>query len=500
MIILKMIGGWKMKTKTLLSISSGVALLLATLSIFLFLSGKTNNHNTNTVSENTLNLEKEQSVSTQPFFSFVEIVKKVKPTVVRVESTIEVKTSVFDFWGEDDFFRRFFGIPEERRRTTGIGSGFIISSDGYILTNNHVIENAISVKITTLQGKRYDAKIIGTDKRSDVALLKINGKDLPYVSLGDSSKVDVGEWVIAIGNPLGDILQGDVTVSAGIVSAKGRQLGIADYEDFIQTDAAINKGNSGGPLVNIRGEVIGMTSAILSPSGGNIGIGFAVPSNMAKFVVEQLKKNGRVIRGYLGVTITSITEDTAKVLNLPSLKGALINSVERGGPADKAGLKRYDVVIEFDGKKVEHWSQLKAMIGQTEPGKKVTLKVIRDGKEITLQATVGELEEEKTKARYGRRDEEGAEDLGIEVDTISSREAREYGYPRAGVVITRVIRGSVAYEAGLRRGDMILEINRRPVRNTEEFGRILSRLRSGDSVLFLIWRDEQELMLSLTLP
>ncbi len=489
-----------MKTKLILSISSGVALILAILSIFLFLSGKPNNSSIEPQNNSNLEPQRTSAISPQPYFSFVDIVKKVKPAVVRVESTIEVRTTMFDFWGDDDFFRRFFGIPEERRKSTGIGSGFIISPDGYILTNNHVIENAISVEITTLEGKRYRAKIIGTDKKSDVALLKVDGNNLPYVNLGDSSKVEVGEWVIAIGNPLGDILRGDVTVSAGIVSAKGRQLGIADYEDFIQTDAAINRGNSGGPLVNMRGEVIGMTSAILTPSGGNIGIGFAVPSNMAKFVMEQLKKNGRVIRGYLGVTITQVTDETAKVLNLPNMKGALIASVERGSPADRAGLKRYDVVIEFDGKKIDNWSQLRAIIGQTEPGKRVPVKIIRDGKEITLQVTVGELEERETTARYGRRGEEGAGDLGIEVDTITSREAREYGYPRAGVVITRVRSGSVAEDAGLRRGDMILEVNRKPVINTDEFGRILSRLRSGDSVLFLIWRDEQEFLVSLRLP
>lgn len=487
-----------MKTKLVLSISSGLALLLAILSIFLFLSGKPNNYNATPANNIDLEPQKTQANPVQPF-SFVEIVKKVKPAVVRVESTIEVKSGFFDFWGDDDFFRRFFNIPEERYKTTGIGSGFIISPDGYILTNNHVIENAISVSITTIEGKKYKAKIVGTDKKSDVALLKIEGNNLPYVNLGDSSKVEVGEWVIAIGNPLGDILQGDVTVSAGIVSAKGRQLGIADYEDFIQTDAAINKGNSGGPLVNIRGEVIGMTSAILSPSGGNIGIGFAVPSNMAKFVMEQLKKNGRVIRGYLGVTISQITDDTAKVLNLPNMKGALIVSVERGGPADRAGLKRYDVVTEFDGKKIDNASQLRAIIGQTEPGKKVNLKIIRDGKEMNLTVTVGEREDEE-RISYGRRGETGERDLGIEVDTITAREARDYGYPRAGVVITRVRTGSVAYEAGLRRGDMILEVNRQTVRSTDDFRRILSRLNSGDSVLLLIWRDDNEFMVSLTLP
>lgn len=494
-----------MKAKIFLSISSGIALLLVAFSTFLFLSGKPNTYdssksNAYDISSSNWELQRELPALPQSPFSFVEIVKKVKPAVVRVESTIEHRTSMFDFWGDDDFFRRFFGIPEERRRTTGIGSGFIISPDGHILTNNHMIENAVSVKITTLEGKIYDAKIIGTDKKSDVALLKVNGKNLRYVNLGDSSKVEVGEWVLAIGNPLGDILQGDVTVSAGIVSAKGRQLGIADYEDFIQTDAAINRGNSGGPLVNIKGEVIGMTSAILTPSGGNIGIGFAVPSNLAKFVMEQLKKNGRVIRGYLGIVINPVTEETAKVLNLPSLKGAVVSRVERGAPADKAGLKNYDVIIEFDGKPVNSPSQLKALIGQTEPGKKVSLRIIRDGKEINLQVTIGELEERESRARYGRGGEEGEGDLGIDVDTITSREAREYGYPRAGVVITRVRRGSVAQEAGLRRGDMILEVNRRPVRNTDEFGRILSRLRSGDSVLFLIWRNDQEFLVSLRLP
>ncbi len=493
-----------MRFRTILSISWGVTLLLATLSIFLFLSGKPNsvNYSATSISQNNTNDTQQirGNPSPQRFLSFVDIVKKVKPAVVRVVSTIEVREGFFDFFEDDDFFRRFFGFPEERRRrTTGIGSGFIISSDGYVLTNHHVIDKAISVSINTVDGKKYKAKIVGADKKSDVALLKVNENNLPYLVLGDSSKVEVGEWVIAIGNPMGDILRGDVTVSAGIVSAKGRQLGLADYEDFIQTDAAINRGNSGGPLVNIRGEVIGMASAILSPTGGNIGIGFAVPSNMAKFVMEQLKKNGRVIRGFLGVSVGSVTDEVAEVLKLQNLKGAIVHSVEKGKPADKAGLKQYDVIIEFDGQKIENHSQLRALIGQTSPGKKVNLKVIREGKEITIPVVVGELEEEESTPRY-RGSESSEENLGIEVDTLTQREAKEYGYPRAGVVITRVRRGSVAEEAGLRRGDMILEVNRMRVYNTNDLARILSRLRSGESVMFLVWREGDEFFISLRLP
>ncbi|MGQ9617766.1 MAG: Do family serine endopeptidase [Candidatus Aminicenantia bacterium] len=493
-----------MKSRIILSITSGFALLLALLSVLLFISGKTSSVKDIYVenSETLRDSEKTQSAPLQSFPSFVEVVKKVKSAVVRVESTIEVRERVFDFFGDDDFWRRFFGFPDEgRRRATGIGSGFIISPDGYVLTNNHVIENAVSVEITTTEGKKYKAKIVGADKKSDVALLRVNENNLPYVNLGDSSKVEVGEWVVAIGNPFGDVLRGDVTVSAGIVSAKGRQLNLAgdSYEDFIQTDAAINRGNSGGPLVNMRGEVIGITSAILTPSGGNIGIGFAIPSNMAKFVIEQIKKYGRVIRGYLGITIGPVTEDNAKVLNLPNLKGALVNSVEKRGPADKAGIKRYDVIIEFDGQKIDNFSQLRGIIGQTPPNKKVPVKIIRDGKEMILYVTVGELEDEEATSTY-RKSEITQKDLGIEIDNLTSREAREYGYPRGGVVITRVNRGSVAADAGLMRGDMILEVNRTPVSNANEFGKIISRMKSGDSVLLLIWREDSEFLVSLRLP
>ena len=348
------------------------------------------------------NLFASQSPEVKTNMDFVTISEKVGPAVVKVDALRREKVSTFGMDEGDpfqDFWDRFFGQQRPRQQqeqpVTAQGTGFFISSDGYILTNNHIVEKAERVTVNTVQGKEYDAKVVGTDSKTDIALLKVDAKDTPFAELGDSAQMKVGEWVLAIGNPYGL----DHTVTAGIISAKGRQIDTGSYQDFIQTDAAINRGNSGGPLINMRGEVVGITSNIFTPTGGNIGIGFAIPSNIAKKVVVQLKAKGRVVRGFIGIIPQEITEGMRKQFGLKDRKGAIISSVEPDSPAARAQLKPYDVVVEINGKPVESVTDLRFKIADIEPGKKVELKVIRDGKEIRLTATVEEQDTETQKGQ-----------------------------------------------------------------------------------------------------
>jgi serine protease Do len=431
----------------------------------------------------------------KPDLDFVKVSEKLGPAVIKIESERVEKQSPMTFPDSpfgDDFWDRFFGRQQQRPqeyKMTVQGTGFFISNDGYILTNNHLVERASKVKVFTVQGDEYTAKVIGTDPRTDVALIKVDAKNLPFAEFGDSGLVKIGEWVLAIGNPLGM----EHTVTAGIVSAKGRQLDLGidgNYEDFIQTDAAINRGNSGGPLVNMKGEVIGITSNILTPTGGNIGIGFAIPSNMAKKVVTQLKEKGRVIRGWLGVTIVSqpIDQDYQKALNLKSRKGAIINDVTAGSPADKAGIKQYDVVTEVNGKVVENPTDLRMKIADIQPGTKVEIKLVRDGQEKTVTAAIAELEAgEKTKTAA----ETAAKNIGITVSTLTPQIARRYGLRTTeGLLVTDIENGSDAERKGIQPSDIILEVNRQKITTVSQWESIMRKVKTGDALLLLIRREQ----------
>ena len=434
-------------------------------------------------------LHASSSLQIKPDLDFVNIADKMGPAVVRIAAERVEKRRVSRFRGDvpEDFWDRFFGIPRERERELRSevrGTGFFISPDGYIVTNNHMVENAEKVTVTTFNEKEYKAKIVGTDPNTDLALLKVDDKNLPFAELGDSERLRVGEWVVAIGNPWGF----EHTVTAGIVSSKGRQLGIpgVPYQDYIQTDAAINRGNSGGPLVNMKGEVVGIASNIISPSGGSIGIGFAIPSNLAKKVVKQLKEKGRVVRGYLGVRSGQVTEEDKEAFKLKSRKGAIIGEVERDTPATKAGLKKYDVIIEIEGMPVKDHHDLMFKIAEIEPGKKIEIKVIRDGKEKILTVVLSERPsegEQEASAASGK-------DLGINITTITPRLARRYGFKtEEGVLITNVRKFSEAYRKDLRAGDIILEANREKVKTDRELRNILKKLDSGDTLILLIRRE-----------
>jgi serine protease Do len=432
---------------------------------------------------------------------FVGLAKKMRPIVVNISSTqVSEGRSPQEFgspFGEEDpfndFWRRFFGGPAPRgpQRQRSLGSGFLIDNDGTILTNNHVVENAQKIVVTLSDDQQdYDAKIIGRDPKTDIAIIKINTKNqLTSATLGDSDRLEVGEWVVAIGNPFGL----DSTVTSGIVSAKGRHIGQGPYDNFIQTDASINPGNSGGPLINLRGEVIGINTAIFSRSGTNIGIGFAIPINLVKELLPQLRGKGKVTRGYLGVLIQKVTPDIAESLGVDKARGALVANVSKDGPADKAGVKVGDVIIEFDGKEIKDSGDLPIIVARTPVDKKVTMKVLREKKEMALNVSVGELKEEEVAAAVPEKGE-----LGMTVQRLTPQIAESLGLDKAeGVVVTAVEPGSAADEAGIRRGDVIMEIDRKPIRSVDEYKKSVAGIRKGKGVLFLVRRGDSTLFLAL---
>jgi serine protease Do len=371
-------------------------------------------------------------------------------------------------------------------KRTSLGSGVIATTDGYILTNNHVVEDADEINITLATFEEYEAKIIGRDPKSDLALIKIEAeKELPAVAFGSSDQLRVGDWVLAIGNPFG--LQ--QTVTAGIVSAKGRSINNGTYGNFIQTDASINPGNSGGPLFNLKGEMVGVNTAIFSRTGGNIGIGFAIPANMAKTVMQQLKEHGKVIRGWLGVMIQHVTPELADNFGLDRPIGALVGQVVPDSPADKAGIKAGDVIIEFNGKEVSQMSMLPAMVAQTPVGEEAKVLIIRDSKKQAIPVIIGKMDEEETLVDSDHSID-GIE-LGLTVQELSPELADSLGIAEvSGLIVTDVESGSSAAEAGIKRGDIIQEINRQQVTSIADYKKILQQAKNKKSILLLVKRDQ----------
>ena len=428
--------------------------------------------------------------------SFAPIVKNAQPAVVSIASTKVVKISSGDEGlsplFDDPMFRQFFGDGPQNRfgkpreqREQGLGSGVIVAADGYILTNNHVIDGANEIKVYTSDKRELKARVIGADPKTDIAVVKVEAKNLPTLPFADSSQAQVGDIVLAIGNPFGV----GQTVTMGIISATGRgNLGIEDYEDFIQTDAAINPGNSGGALINASGQLIGINTAILSRAGGNQGVGFAVPANLARTVMNQLLKDGKVVRGYLGVMIQPVTPEIAKAFNLPDARGALVGEVTPDGPAARAGLAQGDVIIELNGVRVDDNRELRLKIGQLAPGSAIRLKLLRDGNPREVNITLGELPNEKEVANDGKPESDSPDGLSVENLTPQIARQLELQSNASGVVVTGVQDGSRADDAGLRRGDVIQQVNRQPINNVAEFERAMKQ--AGDkSTLLLVNRN-----------
>ena len=425
--------------------------------------------------------------------SFHELAEKVSPSVVniRTEKTVKGGGPVFRHFRSgpggrerpfNEFFEKFFGedFPREFKQRS-LGSGFIIDKDGYIVTNNHVIEDADQIKVKLNNGKEYDAEIVGRDPNTDIALIKIkSGENLPAVQLGDSGKLKVGEWVVAIGSPFGL----EHTVTAGIVSAKGRVIGSGPYDDFIQTDASINPGNSGGPLINMAGEVIGINTAIIASGQG---IGFAVPINLAKGIIEQLKKHGEVIRGWLGVGIQDINSETAEYYGLKDGKGVLVAEVFEGDPADEAGIKPQDIILEVDGRKVETSRELTNLIAGISVGKTVKVKVLRDGRKKTVKVKIARREDEKISTRFDKR--EFGDELGIRVSNLTEEVMQRFNIQdNRGVLVVNVESGSKGDKAGVQMGDIIREINHKEVNTVSDYRKIIRKLEEGDTINLFIKR------------
>jgi Do/DeqQ family serine protease len=433
--------------------------------------------------------------------AYIQIAKKVSPVVVRVSSTRTLPASSAQ--GLEPFLREFpfspFGeqLPKQfrhhpRGRQTLLGSGFIVSSDGLIMTNNHVVKDMKEIKVTLPGNKEYKAKLIGADPESDVALIKIDAKNLPTITWGDSSKLQVGEIVVAVGNPFG--LSG--TVTKGIVSATGRtNVGIEGYEDFIQTDAPINPGNSGGPLVNIKGDVIGINTAIATQSGGYMGVGFAIPSNSARMVMDQLLKHGKVERGLMGVNIQDVTQALAKSFGRPDTNGALVSQVVRSGPAEKAGIKPGDIILDFNGTSVRGASQLKNIVGQTRPGSPAKVTVWRDKKTVTLSLTLAERTPQALAA--GAPTVQKSSELGVTVGKVPAEMASKLGLKKdQGLIVKEVKPDGPGAAIGLRQGDIVLEVDGKIISNTEEFNKQVAEAKKNGVIRLMIQRGSATIYLA----
>jgi len=435
---------------------------------------------------------------------FVGVAERVKPAVVNISAKSVVEDrfhTLFDM--NDEFWKRFFGLPpgdrspQRLRRAESLGSGFLISADGYILTNNHVVKGADNIMVKLSDTKEFQAKLIGSDSETDVALLKIDtDESMPYLELGDSDSILVGDWAIAVGNPFPQ-LGLDRTVTVGVISALGRK-GLVfggeypAYQNYIQTDASINPGNSGGPLVDIRGQVIGVNSAIVTPSGGNVGIGFAIPINLARKVSDELRRSGSISRGWLGILPRDIDNNLAEALGLSKAEGVLVESVEPGSPAEEGGLKVGDVIVNFDGRKVTDAQQFRFLVADAGPGKKVSIGILRDGSNKTLSCKLGDRSKFLGVASSAGREKEESKWLGLSVSTFTREMAASRGIDFVpGVIIDDVEVNSAADNGGLFRGDIILEINRQPVQTKADFIRIARSLTDRKkSILFLIKRGD----------
>jgi serine protease Do len=431
--------------------------------------------------------------------TFRQVAAAVGPAVININTVTVVRgpqgggrTPMEEFFGEE-FFRRFFGGPRERTQRS-LGSGVIVDASGIALTNAHVVEGASEIEIVTADGKKHKAKVLGADAKSDLAVLRIlGGGTYPAARLGDSDAIQVGDWVLAIGSPFGF----SQTVTAGIISAKGRVLGQGPFDDFLQTDAAINPGNSGGPLVNMAGEVVGINTAIVSRTGGSIGIGFAIPISLAKKIYAELTTRGRVARGWLGVSVQPLTAELAKSFGTREDAGVLVADVMDGSPAEKAGLKSGDIIAEFNGKRIGQPSDLQRAVGLTEPGTTARVKVLRDRGERTIELRLGEAPDDQEAAAKPAGKAKSL--LGLDVKALTPEVARELGVRGTeGVVVTSVETGSPADTGGIQPGDVIREVNRQRVRSLADFERVARGLKGGDRVTLLLQRGQTALFVAFT--
>jgi serine protease Do len=479
------------------SLAYGAALMLIGLAFGLALSSHFDWHVKAFTQETKISKESIDVLS-RTGQAMAEVAAAVRPAVVNISSTKTVRTpGVQSPFFDDPLFRRFFGDhfgrfghPREFKQS-GLGSGVIVDKDGYILTNNHVIDDAEEIKVRLPDKREFKGKVIGADPKTDLAVIKIDSNHLPVIPLGDSENLKVGETVIAVGNPFGL----NQTVTSGIVSATGRaNVGIADYEDFIQTDAAINPGNSGGALVNVRGELVGVNTAIFSTSGGYQGIGFAIPSAMARVVMDSLIKKGKVVRGWLGVSIQPVTADLAKQFGIREEKGVLVSDVVEESPADKAGIQRGDVIIEYDGREVNDPGVLRNSVAATTPGTQVMLTILRDGKSQKVKVAIAELPADKQKLR-GQHENVLK---GVIVQGLTPELRKTLTIPKriAGVVVTEIEEGSPA-EGRLMPNDVILEVNRTRVTGMKDYEASVSQLKSGQGVLLLVFRNGSTSYLTL---